>query len=518
MKKSILAIVVTFLLTFQSQAQCDTTYLSSTMNITMDQIMSGVYIIDGDFIVDQGVTVYVQSFSFGDCGTLEIQADNIKIHGTINGDYAGYSGGTGGQPGSQVNSITGDAGSLTSCSNKDNPGQVEVEGGLPGTDGNGPGAGIAGLQGTTGSGPKQICETTDDTYGMFGSAGGAGGGGGGAYGADAAVGSIGGNGTAVHSSSGVDVSGSYPVVGGQGGQGGLGGAVYGTEDQWDIDLGSGGAGAGGGGRSYDQGLAGGAGGAGGGLVKLIANDSLVVTGFISVNGDDGEAGGNGGSGGASSKCCSDGCNDCGEANFSSGAGAGSGGGGGSGGGIYLETKDAARVTGILESKGGQGGLGGNMGSGVTCTYSATFCGSQDIETGDGLAGNTGGEGSGGRIKIFVPDCDRALISTTHDVTGGNGNTTIEGTYAEVCGYLQQEENQLPTFQIYPNPAYNQINIRLFESFQTLNLTIIDMSGRVVMQNVNYNMQPIDVSQFTSGVYFIQLNVDGHTTTEKVVIK
>lgn len=521
MKKLLPLSFVLALLSFgvKVKAQCDTTSLSSDLIISSDQIMSGVYYIDGDFEIQQGVTVYVQSYDFGACGALEIHANNVSVKGTIDGDYAGYPGGDGGLQASQVNSLTGDQAALTGCSNKDNPGHVEVTGGLPGGTGNGPGAGAEGNAGTVGSGPKQICETTDDTYGMFGGSGGAGGGGGGAYGSDAGDAMNGGAGSGSHNATGVSISGSYSVVAGQGGTGGIGGSENGTASGWDINLGSGGAGGGGGGRSFDQGLAGGSGGAGGGLVKLVANDSLVVTGLIKVNGENGAAGGNGGSGGATSKCCSDGCNDCGEANFSAGAGAGSGGGGGSGGGILLESKTAARIVGTLESKGGNGGNGGSQGTGVSCSYNNIICGDQTIQTGDGFDGNAGGDGSGGRIKIFVPECAAAIVSPTHDVVGGNGSTSFEGTYEEICGYVSLNEvAEKIKFQVYPNPAQEQLFIRIFTENKDAQISILDMSGRIVLQKQFVQNQPIQISHFTKGVYMVRLTIDGHQSIEKVVIQ
>ncbi|MBK9591234.1 MAG: hypothetical protein IPO32_06950 [Crocinitomicaceae bacterium] len=47
-----------------SNAQCDTTYLSSDFTQSSDIIMSGVYYVDGDFILPAGITIYINEHSF----------------------------------------------------------------------------------------------------------------------------------------------------------------------------------------------------------------------------------------------------------------------------------------------------------------------------------------------------------------------------------------------------------------------------------------------------------------------
>jgi hypothetical protein len=101
-----------------ANAQCDTTSISGNFTVTFSQFLSGTIIVSGTFHIPAGVTVYVEPYSFGSCGKLEIHAQNIRIEGNIDGNYAGYVGGSGGNGGSTVNSLTGDQNALTSCSNK----------------------------------------------------------------------------------------------------------------------------------------------------------------------------------------------------------------------------------------------------------------------------------------------------------------------------------------------------------------------------------------------------------------
>lgn len=503
-------------------AQCDTTDVSGNMIVSSSTFMSGVYRISGKFQVNTGTTVFVQPYSTNSCGSLEIIASEIIIDGTINGDYAGYSGGTGGAPGQNVNSLTGDQTAINSCSNKDNTGLVQLSGGAPGLPGNGPGAGTASLGGGMGSGPKQICLTNDDEAGMIAGSGGGGAGSGAGYGGAGSTGGNGGAGTSDYVATGLSVSSAYPVQGGAGGTSGAAGTVYGTLSGMDIQIGSGGSGAGGGGRSFDIGLAGGNGGAGGGSVILRASTNLNVSGTISVNGQNGQTGGDGGNGGATPKCCSDGCDDCGEATLSTGSGGAGGAGGGSGGGILLFADADASITGTLSVKGGNGGDGGARGNGVSCNYSATFCGSQSLTSNNGNPGQSGGAGGGGRIKVFVPICSAAVINPITTLAAGTGNGSAgNGTYFLGCSELSvMELSYNLKLDVFPNPTTHEIQLITSSSIENAEISLIDLSGRVVYSNrhsLSAEPTTISLENLSAGTYQLFLN-NGENSVVKKIIK
>lgn len=502
-------------------AQCDTTQIGNDLTVSSSTFMSGVYYIYGDFIVPQGITVFVQGYENGQCGILEIHAERIVIAGAINGDYAGFTGGTGGAPGNDVTSLTGDVIAINDCSNKDNTGQVTLQGGQTGNAGEGPGGGNPGQPGGSGSGPKQQCLSVDDEAGMIGGSGGSGGGAGGSYGGAGSTAGNGGAGSGSYQSSGLNVSTGFPVVGGSGGTGGNATSTYGTETGEDIEPGSGGAGAGGGGRSYDSGLGGGNGGNGGGLVALYAQDTLIVTGAISVNGENGNNGGDGGNGGTSPKCCSDGCDDCGEATLSTGSGGGAGSGGGSGGGILLKSTVYGLVTGTLHASGGNGGNGGLRGNGVSCDYDALFCGTQSLTSGNGNPGAAGGAGGGGRIKIFVPICSASDIQPTTVVTGGTGATSgAAGTYFLGCSELSLMENELNTqISVFPNPATENIRVAIPDGTYSSVIRITDLSGRIILETAaELSSEPITipVSELVPGPYQIIFSINGTLVVKRFI--
>ena len=515
-----------FIFFFEGYSQCTVNNVTGDLIISSNIIMTGTYNVSGKFVIPNGINVIVQSYSSNSCGKLVINAQNIYVYGTIVANAAGYTGGAGGSGGIGVTSLTGDSISLTGCNNKDNTGNVTVEGGKHGLVGSGPGGGVQGANGSNGSGPKQQCLNASDECGMIGSGGGAGGGSGGTYGGKGGNSLNGGNGTNSFTATGVNVSAGFPVVPGNGGAGGIAPAIYGSPIGNDIDMGSGGAGAGGGGRSFITGISGNKGGDGGGMIKLTATDTLLISGSISANGANGLTGGKGGDGGVTVKCCSDGCDDCGEATLSCGSGGGGGAGAGSGGGIYLETQNKAIITGTLLATGGNGTSGGAKGTGTSCNYSATFCGTEALTSGNGFDGGNGGSGGGGRIKIFAPTCVQNTISPTYSISGGStGNAGQAGSYNVICSVTNLYDNYVHhQLDIFPNPASNQITLKFkyFDSFKDESATIevIDLSGKKVLEIPSAlhitNEQVINISELNSGMFFLRLQTHDFLINQKFI--
>lgn len=64
------------------------------------------------------------------------------------------------------------------------------------------------------------------------------------------------------------------------------------------------------------------------------------------------------------------------------------------------------------------------------------------------------------------------------------------------------------FSISPNPAQNQLNIRLKELSSNLNLEIYDIQGKLLDKHIVSELETqLDVSKLSSGIYFIKLTED-----------
>ena len=78
--------------------------------------------------------------------------------------------------------------------------------------------------------------------------------------------------------------------------------------------------------------------------------------------------------------------------------------------------------------------------------------------------------------------------------------------------------------VFPNPASDKITIAIKDnSYQELAIRCYDVIGKVVFERNTFNkLIDIDVSQFSKGVYFIQLQSKDtkqfKTVTKKVVVQ
>ena len=186
---------------------------------------------------------------------------------------------------------------------------------------------------TTGQGGESYAGEANKTY-----AANLGGGGGGGLAVSSCLNCEGTGGGGGHGEDGEDGEQSNPLLG----YGGVGGTAYGDVDLVAFTLGSGG---GAGALDYpaEAGI-GGSGGAGGGAV-LLRSGSLVISGVVSADGEDGEVG------------CAELTNWCGTA--ASYASEAEPGGGGAGGVVYLVSASMTSVAGGVSAVGGFGQLSGS---------------------------------------------------------------------------------------------------------------------------------------------------------------
>lgn len=102
-----------------------------------------------------------------------------------------------------------------------------------------------------------------------------------------------------------------------------------------------------------------------------------------------------------------------------------------------------------------------------------------------------------------------------------------GPFADILPTFNANNNQATTieeelstsFQLYPNPVEDKINIRITEN-GIFNIEISDINGRSVLsiggQYINEKMT-VDVSEFANGIYIMKLNQSDQLLTKKFVI-
>ena len=90
---------------------------------------------------------------------------------------------------------------------------------------------------------------------------------------------------------------------------------------------------------------------------------------------------------------------------------------------------------------------------------------------------------------------------------------------------QQTDHITPNYNsnllmnVYPNPANAQVLI-LISEISDYEITLLDITGRTVQTTeiIQGDKTSIDVSQLQNGIYFVQVTGNGHSTTQKIIVK
>ncbi len=71
-------------------------------------------------------------------------------------------------------------------------------------------------------------------------------------------------------------------------------------------------------------------------------------------------------------------------------------------------------------------------------------------------------------------------------------------------------------KIYPNPANSVVNIEIPFNYTSAKVSLLDLNGRTVL-DVNSQINTIDVSALTEGIYLLSLQLDDTVINKKIVI-
>jgi len=82
----------------------------------------------------------------------------------------------------------------------------------------------------------------------------------------------------------------------------------------------------------------------------------------------------------------------------------------------------------------------------------------------------------------------------------------------------EEENVLASFELFPNPAQDEVFIKTEHSNRELSVSLFDVSGRLLREEI-LQQNRIDVSQLQNGIYLFRLRdtKSGTVSTKRVVI-
>lgn len=110
------------------------------------------------------------------------------------------------------------------------------------------------------------------------------------------------------------------------------------------------------------------------------------------------------------------------------------------------------------------------------------------------------------------------------VTDANGCTVTSNTYTVNPGIMSSTENLdfINNLQVYPNPTNGLFNLDLeLNTPKELAVQVMDKLGRVVLQEasvqITNNTYTFDLSNHSSGIYFIRLQLDNQIVTKRLTL-
>lgn len=86
---------------------------------------------------------------------------------------------------------------------------------------------------------------------------------------------------------------------------------------------------------------------------------------------------------------------------------------------------------------------------------------------------------------------------------------------DISGVLSTNDFISESFDVYPNPASEVLNIRMKNNLSLENVTVYNNLGQIVK---TAQQNTIDVSTFSPGVYFVEITTNQGKAVKKVIVK
>lgn len=123
------------------------------------------------------------------------------------------------------------------------------------------------------------------------------------------------------------------------------------------------------------------------------------------------------------------------------------------------------------------------------------------------------------VTVSIPNNVQASdnVRFKFEFTAGGGNF-IYIDDINITGSVGISEAQQAGISVYPNPATNNLTVELPDSMRNVISEIRNITGQVISQSlINTQRSTLDISQLSSGIYFLRLVSDDLDVTEKFVV-
>jgi hypothetical protein len=127
----------------------------------------------------------------------------------------------------------------------------------------------------------------------------------------------------------------------------------------------------------------------------------------------------------------------------------------------------------------------------------------------------------GTYQVFVRDNKLCETSITVSVPGTAGRPSAGTDNRTITEQIEILNDLSPnTVVVYPNPATDEVNIRISNPFQKAQLRIMDTQGKLIVEqeiSPEATLLQLRAGAWKAGLYFIQLTIDGERTVQKLQV-
>lgn len=131
--------------------------------------------------------------------------------------------------------------------------------------------------------------------------------------------------------------------------------------------------------------------------------------------------------------------------------------------------------------------------------------------------------------VYTPPTTVTISVRAVTLCGTSGIRTVTRSLTPPSGCMarlpgeeeggQTVSEELTGFSVYPNPSDGIISIDVPEGSIGKTATVLDLSGRIVYTGIiSQEHSSIDISAFESGIYFIRMDAENETYTQRIVIQ
>jgi len=138
-------------------------------------------------------------------------------------------------------------------------------------------------------------------------------------------------------------------------------------------------------------------------------------------------------------------------------------------------------------------------------------GSSWVQIGTDIFGEASEDYSGGTISLSADASTLAIGASLND---GNGVDAGHTRVYELSALLSTNDFVQPKLSLFPNPAREQFTIQLHEGLELEKVNIYSSLGELVS---SFNINIINTTKLSTGVYYVEINTNKGRTTKKIVI-